>query len=69
MKLPTPSLQYSPILEAQRNLLIEQADLQNHKRLADLEIVTPQRLILRSPNGSRWKITVDNSGNLTASAL
>lgn len=69
MKLPTPSLQYNPIMEAQRNLMLEQADLQNHKRLADLEIVAPQRLILRSPNGTRWKIEVDNAGVLTASTL
>lgn len=69
MKLPTPSLQYNPIMEAQRNLMLEQADLQNHKRLADLEIAAPQRLILRSPDGTRWKITVSNLGVLTASTL
>lgn len=69
MKLPSPSSRYDPVVEAQRNLLLEQADMQNHKRLADLEIVAPQRLILRSPNGTRWKLTVDNSGVLTASTL
>lgn len=26
-------------------------------------------IVLKSPNGNRWKITVDNSGNLTTSAL
>lgn len=69
MKLPSPSSRYDPVVEAQRNLLLEQADMQNHKRLADLEIVAPQRLILRSPDGTRWKLTVDNSGTLTASTL
>lgn len=69
MKLPTPPLQYNPVIEAQRNQLLEQADIQNHKRLADLEIVAPQRLILRSPNGTRYVISVDNSGTLSATAL
>ena len=27
------------------------------------------RLILKSPNGTRYNITVDNSGNITASSI
>lgn len=69
MKLPVPSLQYNPVLESQRNTLLEQADQQNFKRQADVEVVAPQRLILRSPDGTRWKITVSNTGVLTASTL
>jgi hypothetical protein len=26
-------------------------------------------MILKSPNGNRWRVTVDNSGNLTTTAL
>lgn len=48
--------------------LIERADEQNHKRGRDVEI-HPGRLILTSPNGARWSITVDNSGTVSASAL
>jgi hypothetical protein len=69
MKLPTPSNRYDQTLEAQRNLILEQADLQNHKRLTDLEIVAPQRIILRSPDGTRWKLVVNNAGVLTATTL
>jgi len=36
----------------------------------DMEIATNgQGLILRSPNGTRYRLTVDNSGNLTTSAV
>jgi hypothetical protein len=69
MRLPVPPNRYDPVIEAQRNLSLEQADQQNLKRLADLEIVTPQRLILRSPDGSRFVITVSNLGVLSATAL
>lgn len=69
LRLPVPTPGYDPVREAEKNKLIEQADQVNHKRTADLEIVTPQRLILRSPDGTRWKITVDNSGTLSASTL
>ena len=26
-------------------------------------------LVLKSPNGTRWRVTVDNSGNLTTTSL
>jgi len=35
----------------------------------DLEILTPRRLILRSPNGTRYAITVDNAGVVSGTAL
>lgn len=69
MKLPNPPAQYDQSFEAQKNAFIEQMDKQSFKRQADVEIVTPQRLILRSPNGNRWQITVSNVGVLVATAL
>ena len=69
MKLPFPPADYNRDTEAQRNLILEQADAKTFKRDADIEIKTPQRLILVSPNGTKWKITVDNSGTLTAANL
>lgn len=69
MKLPTPPAKYDPVIEAQRNALLEQADARTLKRVADVEIKTPQRLILFSPDGNRWVITVDNAGVLSATAL
>lgn len=69
MRLPVPPSRYDQSTEAQRNLTLEQADLQNLKRQADVEVVEPQRLILRSPNGTRYKITVSNTGVLSATTL
>ena len=47
---------------------VEQADRMNYKRDRDLEI-GQNRLILTSPNGSRYVITVDNAGVLSATPL
>lgn len=48
---------------------LEQMDRQNRKRGQDVEIVGAERLILASPNGQRWSLTVDNAGTLAAEAL
>jgi hypothetical protein len=69
MKLPVPPANYDPSFEAQRNAFIEQMDTQSFKRQADIEVVLPQRFILRSPNGNRWVISVSNAGALVVTAL
>lgn len=68
MILPAAPERYDEIAFSKMNLLIEQADGLNHKKNQDVE-VGAARLILRAPNGSRYSITVDNSGNLGATAL
>jgi len=68
MILPNATEKYDAKQINQMNLLIEQADQLNHKRNQDVE-VGDARLILKSPNGTRYSITVDNSGNLRATAL
>ena len=68
MRLPNAGVKYH------RNDLqlaygeIERADSENHKKRQDVE-VRDARLILKSPNGTRYSVTVDNSGNLSASSL
>lgn len=47
---------------------IEMADAQSHKRNRDLEVGNA-RLILIAPNGTRWSVTVGNTGTLSAVAL
>jgi len=47
---------------------IEQADAMNYKRDRDLEI-GDNRVILTSPNGSRYALTVDNAGVIGTIAL
>lgn len=47
---------------------IEQADSMNYKRDRDVEI-GDNRVILTSPNGSRYALTVDNAGVIGTTAL
>tara|TARA_R100000654_G_scaffold74337_1_gene108477 strand:+ start:573 stop:779 length:207 start_codon:yes stop_codon:yes gene_type:complete len=68
MRLPDALREYSQQQEQQKNLLLEQADTLNFKRFQDVEIADA-RLILKSPNGSRFSVTVDNSGNLAATSI
>lgn len=68
MKLPTAARQYDLQDQAQMRNLLERADVQNMKRGQDIE-VSSARLILTSPNGTRYSVTVDNSGNLSATAI
>ena len=41
----------------------------NITRSNAFEVTTDGGIVLKSPNGTRYKITVDNSGNLTTTAL
>ena len=68
MKLPIPQGQYSRVVEVDRNRALEMADAMNHKRNQDVEI-GQARLILTSPNGTRYSITVDNAGVISATAI
>lgn len=68
MILPRVPATYSPALESERNRSLQLADRGNRKIGVDVEI-GQEKLILRSPNGTRYNITVDNSGVITATAL
>jgi hypothetical protein len=68
MRLPNATDKYDSTTINQMNLLIEQADGLNHKKNQDVE-VGAARLILKSPNGTRYSITVDNAGTLGATAI
>jgi len=74
MKLPSPSQQYDVTGEANFRRILESTDAQNYKKNQDVEIgskkIDPSnRLILCSPNGTRFEILVSNIGVITASAL
>jgi hypothetical protein len=68
MKVPAPPQTYTPVAEAQRNFLLENADRLNRKTNADVEI-SSSRLILTSPDGTRYSVVVSNAGALSATAL
>ena len=63
MILPTPSQSYDPMIQSEINRAIELGDSQNLKKDGDLEVGNG-RIVLTSANGTRYKLTVDNSGNL-----
>lgn len=65
MKLVIASPRYDVSRETERNRQLEAADRENHKRGRDIE-VNPGRLILTSPDGTRWSVTVDDTGTLSA---
>jgi hypothetical protein len=72
--LPIPQDIWSRDYQQRLNSELERADLENRKTGRDIELslgdgVRRERLVLRSPDGTRWEITVDNSGNLAATSL
>jgi len=68
MRLQNAPDQYSASYQSSINLDLEQSDELNHKKNQDVE-VGAARLILRSPNGTRYSVTVDNSGTLSAASI
>lgn len=71
MTLPKPPERYDARAEATRNAELEREDAKNRKVNQDIELVNSggARLILRSPNGTRYNITVSNAGALVVTAL
>lgn len=63
MKLRTDA--WTPAVAAE----LERADRLNYKRGAHVELPPNTFVILRSPNGAQWKITVSNTGVLSAVAV
>jgi hypothetical protein len=68
MNLPKPGHAYDARNEAETRTELERQDKRNRKTNADVEI-GGQKLILTSPDGTRWSITVANDGTLSATAL
>jgi len=68
MILPEAQRNYDFVQENQRNNLIEQADNLNRKKNQDVELRN-ERLILQSPDGTRFSITVANNGTISATSI
>jgi hypothetical protein len=68
MNLPAPTPGYSVANEAAVRRALEQEDRRNRKIGANVELGREQ-LVLKSPNGNRWAITVSNAGVVSATAL
>jgi len=68
VKLPRPAPTYETRDQAETRAALERALHGVHKRGEDVEI-GDARLIMKSPDGNRWSITVSNAGVLGATAL
>tara|TARA_R110002020_G_scaffold7935_7_gene32604 strand:+ start:2324 stop:2569 length:246 start_codon:yes stop_codon:yes gene_type:complete len=69
LRLSQPTIEYSPTDETERNKHLQNADLANFKKFEDIDLANSERLILVSANGTRYSVTVDNSGNLGTTAI
>jgi LysM repeat protein len=69
LKLPQPGAAWSQQYQQRVNQTHEANDLKIRKLATDVEIAPGQKLVIRSPNGARWQITVSNSGTVGATAL
>lgn len=68
MRLPNVPPQYFPAIERERNRTLELADKQTQKTNSDFD-VGANKLILTSPDGTRFNITVANDGTISATSL
>lgn len=68
MRLPNVPNVFNRLIETERNRTLELADQQNRKVGQDVEI-GGERLILTSPNGTRFSVTVANDGTLSATSI
>ena len=68
MNLPKVPETYSPFVERERNRTIERLFKFFRRTDNDVEI-GDNRLILTSPNGTRFSVTVANDGTLSATSL
>ena len=69
MILPNPPGQYlqayfAPVLQQIARLLTT-----SYQKNADVELNADQKIIIRAPNGNRYEIKTDNSGNLSTSLV
>lgn len=69
VNLPSALSEYSQSDESHFRGLLQQ--LLNVMRSAreDVELTSNQRVIIRSPNGTRWALTVSDAGVVGATAL
>lgn len=62
MKIGAAPGSYDPADQAKVRKAIADADTQNFKKGQDVQLLRGERLILASPNGSRWLVGVSNAG-------
>jgi hypothetical protein len=68
IKLPAPASTWTPTYQVRVNQTIEANDVQVRHKGEDVELMR-EKLVLRSPSGKRWSITVSDTGTIAAVAL
>lgn len=65
LQLPTPPKAYNQKYETERDRSLQIADRRNRKIGEDVDI-GDEKLVIKSPNGSRWVIEVSDTGVVSA---
>jgi ABC-type molybdate transport system substrate-binding protein len=68
MRLPRPPERYDPLHQSDVQRQVEQEDAKNYKKDQDA-FFGKNRIILTAPNGTKYAISVSNSGALSATAV
>ena len=69
LNLLRPGKEYNQKDEEDRNLSLETADKANFKKFEDVDLSNNERLILISPDGTRYEVKVANGGTLSTSSV
>jgi hypothetical protein len=69
MKLPRPTPDYDQVAELTLRRALELADALNRKKNADIELGQDEKLVIRSPNGTRYYLTFSNVVALSATTM
>jgi hypothetical protein len=68
LKVPSPTVSWSPAYQIRVNQALETNDITNRKKGTDIEL-DADKLILKSPSGVRWQITVTDAGVVGTTAV
>lgn len=63
--LPDAPAAYSRLDEQRTRTKLTETDEQNFKRWQDMLLANGERLVMYSPNGTAYKLQVDNAGALS----
>lgn len=69
--VPRPSLNLPTPLDGREATVfaeLTRADGENYKRTGHIALPYGQHLVLQSPNGTWWEVTISNAGVLTTSS-
>lgn len=69
LTLPSAPAQYNRQDQMNMRQALQEADKKNLKAQKDIYLVQGERLILKSPNGTKYALSVDNSGVLSTTAV